>query len=266
MAPEKVAEYFGRGTKMHMLFHFMLNQHLFLALARQRRDPLVQGLTLNPPIPDDGQWAVFLRNHDELDLGLAPMLGGDQDRIRMASSLMLTLPGTPVIRYGQEIGMGDDLSLPERAAVRTSMQWSDGRNGGFSPADPDELPRPALEGGPYGYEAVKVQAQTRDPDSLLNWWERAIRIRKESPEFGHGELTVLETSDPAVFAHACRTGEGTVLAAHNLADRDVTVRVDVSGLEGERLMELLGERDRRPLEPEVELELGRYGHCWMRVV
>jgi maltose alpha-D-glucosyltransferase / alpha-amylase len=293
--PEKVQDYFGEGTKMHMLFNFMLNQHLFLALARQRRDPLVEGFTITPPIPDDGQWAQFLRNHDELDLGrltavqrravfdafapeesmrlydrgirrrLAPMLGGDEARIRMARSLVLTLPGTPVLRYGEEIGMGDDLSLEERDAVRTAMQWNDGKNAGFSTADPQDLPRPVIWGGDYGAETVNVEAQERDPDSLLNWTERAIRTRKECPEIGQGDGTLIEASDPAVFAHMCSTAKHTFIAAHNLCEQPVTVRLDTSAVEGEELIELLDGRERRPLEDETELELEGYGFVWLRV-
>jgi maltose alpha-D-glucosyltransferase/alpha-amylase len=296
VAPHKVGEYFGEGDKMHMLFHFMLNQHLFLALARARRDPLVKGLMLNPAIPDDCQWVVFLRNHDELDLGrltdlqrgevfeafapedemrlyergirrrLAPMLDNDPDRLKMATSLLLTLPGTPVLRYGQEIGMGDDLSLPERSAVRTVMQWTDERNGGFSTADPDQLPRPAISGGEYGYETLSVESQLRDPDSLLNWTREAIRARKESPEIGHGELRILETDVDAVFAHACVTPEGGVLAVHNVSAEAVEARVDASGIDGDRLVRILGPRSSRPLEPALNVDLERYGYRWYRVV
>lgn len=295
VSPEKVTEYFGDGTKMHMLFNFMLNQHLFLALARQEREPLVEGFNITPPIPEDGQWAHFLRNHDELDLGrltdvqreqvfeafapdenmrlydrgirrrMASMLEGDQDRIRMATSLVLTLPGTPVLRYGEEIGMGDDLSLDERSAVRTAMQWNDGRNAGFSTADPDDLPRPVIWGGEYGAETVNVEAQEKDPDSLLNWTEHAIRTRKECPEIGQGRGHLLEATDSGVFAHMCTTDQHTFIAAHNLTDRPVTVQLDTSAVEGEELIELLDGRERRPLEHQTELELDRYGFSWFRV-
>ena len=295
VAPEKVDEYFGAGDKMHMLFNFLVNQHLFLALARQQRTPLVKGLHMTPPIPEECQWAVFLRNHDELDLGrltevqrqvvfeafapepemqlyergirrrLAPMLDGDLDRLKCAFSLMLTLPGTPVLRYGQEIGMGDDLSLKERNAVRTGMQWSDEKNGGFSPADPEELARPVISGGDYGYETLNVENERYDPDSLLNWTERAIRARKECPEFGRGQPRVLEVEEEGVFAHVCETAEGAVLAVHNLTPDELTVDVDTSGLEGERLVEVLKSREIRPLEPRTRVELGRYGCRWMRV-
>ena len=293
--PEKVDDYFGGGLKMHMLFNFLLNQHLFLALARRDRTPLVKGLHMTPPIPDDGQWAIFLRNHDELDLGrltevqregifeafapeermqlyergvrrrLAPMLGGDGDFIRMALSLMFTLPGTPVLRYGQEIGMGEDLSLSERQAVRTPMQWSDERNGGFSTAPPKQLARPAIRDGDYGYEKVNVEAQRSSPGSLLNWVERAIRARKECLEFGRGRPRVLEAEHDAVFAHACTSDDGAVIAVHNLLDEPVEVAVDTSGLEGEHLVDVLQGGEKLPLEPRTRLSLDRYGLRWLRV-
>jgi maltose alpha-D-glucosyltransferase/alpha-amylase len=294
--PEQVGEYFGPGPRMHMLFHFTLNQHLFLALSRQEREPLVQGLTVNPTIPPDGQWAQFLRNHDELNLGrltelqrqqvfeafapdpemrlydrgirrrLAPMFDGDIDRLKLATSLMLTLPGTPVFRYGQEIGMGDDLSLPERSAVRTTMQWDDRRNGGFSPADPDTLPRPAIDSGEYGYQQLNVESQRKDPDSLLSWTGRAIRARKECPEFGRGRIEILGTTENAVFAHACVRGGSEVVAVHNLSAEEVTVEVDTSGLSGDVVVDLLGARDRTPLSMSLDLDLGRYGLEWLRVL
>ena len=295
VAPDKVDDYFGPKPKMHMLFNFLVNQHLFLALARKDRTPLVKALHMTPPIPRDGQWAHFLRNHDELDLGrltavqreavfdafapdedmrlygrgirrrLAPMLGGDADRIRMAHSLMLTLPGTAILRYGDEIGMGDDLSLDERTAVRTAMQWSDGPNGGFSDAPKEALQRPAIDSGPYSYEEVNVDAQSRDPDSLLAWMERAIRARKESPEIGRGELEILEAESPSVLAHACIHGGQAVVAIHNLSEDEVTCTVDLSGMEGEELVNQLEVADRRPFEPELEVDLPGYGYLWYRV-
>lgn len=161
--------------------------------------------------------------------------------------------------------MGDDLSLKERNAVRTGMQWSDEKNGGFSPADPEELARPVISGGDYGYETLNVENERYDPDSLLNWTERAIRARKECPEFGRGQPRVLEVEEEGVFAHVCETAEGAVLAVHNLTPDELTVDVDTSGLEGERLVEVLKSREIRPLEPRTRVELGRYGCRWMRV-
>lgn len=162
--------------------------------------------------------------------------------------------------------MGDDLSLPERRAVRTVMQWNDGRNGGFSEADPGALPRPVIRGGDYGFEVRNVEAQRRDPDSLLNWMERAIRARKGCPEIGRGEVAVLESDVDAVFAHACTLGEGTVVAVHNLSDADVRVAVDLSRYEGDRLVDVIEEGGSLPFQPKLGLELGRYGYRWLRIV
>ena len=295
VAPDQVDDYFGPKPKMHMLFNFLVNQHLFLALAREDRTPLVKSLHMTPPIPADCQWAHFLRNHDELDLGrltavqreaifdafapdedmrlygrgirrrLAPMLQGDPDRLRLAHSLLLTLPGTTVLRYGDEIGMGDDLSLDERDAVRTTMQWSDAPNGGFSGASADALQRPTIDSGPYSYESVNVEAQTRDPESLLTWVERAIRARKENPEIGRGEMEILETDSSSVFAHACMLDGREFVAIHNLSGKDVTCRVDLSGTDGEELVNQLDMAERRPFEDQLEIELPRYGFVWYRV-
>jgi len=159
------------------------------------------------------------------------MLGGDQRRMRLAYSLMLTLPGTPVLYYGQEIGMGDDLSLEERHSVRTPMQWSDEKNGGFSSASRRALIWPVISGGEYGYERVNVVSQRRDSDSLLNWMERAIRMRKECPEFGWGEWRILETGDPTVFAHACQWLDGHVIAVHNFSDEARTITLKFKDLD-----------------------------------
>jgi maltose alpha-D-glucosyltransferase / alpha-amylase len=296
---EKVTEYFGEGAKIHMLFSFLLNQHVFLALARQEAEPLVRGMRLPPLPPPTGQWANFLRNHDELDLGrltdaerqeafrafasdprmqlygrgirrrLPPMLGGDRRRIEMAYSLLFSLPGTPVLRYGEEIGMGDDLSLPERESVRTVMQWSTEQNGGFSTAPADRLVRPTLAGGPFGVHAgVDVEDQQRDPGSLLHWMERLIRTRKQCPEIGWGDWEIVETGDPGdagVFAHRCTWSGGTVVAVHNLAGRPAAVRLKLTVEHGEKLVELLGDQPYKLVEAGSEIDLEPYGYRWFRI-
>src|SRR4051794_15939269 len=223
--PPEARRYFGADDGLHMMFDFFSNQHLFYGLASGDVRPLVQALKANSKIPPIAQWAHFLRNHDELDLGrlepeqrqlvfeqfgrekgmqlydrgirrrLAPMLG-DRRRLELAYSLMFSLPGTPVLRYGDEIGMGDDLRLKERNAIRTPMQWSSGENGGFSTAK--ELVRPAIASGPYGFESVNVDDQLRDPSSLLRWMIGMIRIRKQCPEVGDSEWQVLATGNPQV--------------------------------------------------------------------
>jgi maltose alpha-D-glucosyltransferase / alpha-amylase len=296
---DKVCEYFGEDAKVQMLFSFLLNQHLFLALARKEAAPLARGLLLAPAPPPTGQWANFLRNHDELDLGrltaeerqevfrefapdpgmqlygrgirrrLPPMLGTsgrDRRRIEMAYSLLFSLPGTPVLRYGEEIGMGDDLALPERESVRTVMQWSTERNGGFSIAEPGRLARTTIAGGPFGFESgVDVEDQQRDTGSLLHWMVRLIRTRKQCPEVGWGDWKILETGDPGVFAHRCTWSGGTVVAVHNLADRPAAVRLDLEEQGREKLVELLGDQPYKLVGPHEEICLEPYGYRWFRI-
>src|SRR3954454_25339866 len=221
-------EYFGRyGERLQMMFNFDVNQHLFYALAAGDCRPLTKAMEDTKPRPATAQWGLFLRNHDELDLGrltakqrgkvfaafgaeknmqlyqrgirrrLAPMMQGDRRRLELAYSLMMTLPGTPVIRYGDEIGMGDDLRLPERDCARTPMQWSTEPHGGFTKCDNAVMP--VISGGPYGFEQVNVAQQRRDPNSQLNWTERIIRMRKEVPEIGWGKFEVLPCGSSEVL-------------------------------------------------------------------
>jgi trehalose synthase len=292
-----LAKYFGdaHGNELTMQFAFLLNQSLWLSLARQEAEPLESVIRSLPQVPHDNAWAVFLRNHDELTLdkltgpqreevfrafgpdpgmqlyghGLrrraASMLKGDRDRLRMAWSLMLTLPGTPVLFYGDEIGMGENLDLPDRMSVRTPMQWSAEANGGFSTADPADVVRP-LPTGRFGPRRVNVAAQRRDPDSQLNWMERVIRRRKESPELGWGTSTLVETPDPALFAHRCDWQGSTVVAVHNLGTGTARATLEL-GPEAVAVVDLLGEADHRVRRGGVlDVELGPYGYRWLRVL
>jgi maltose alpha-D-glucosyltransferase/alpha-amylase len=295
---DKINDYFGPGDdRMQMMFNFLLNQYLMLALARQQAAPLAEVFDKLPRVPPGAQWVTFLRNHDELDLSrlseqerdevyaafapdadmrvynrgirrrLAPMFGGDHRRCALAHSLLLSLPGTPMIRYGEEIGMGDDLSLPERIAVRTPMQWSPEPDAGFSTASADKLVRPIVSDGPFSYKTVNVAAQQLDPESLMNRITRLVRTRKNNSEFGRGRLTVLPGGDPAVFCHRCETETGAVMAVHNLAGHPVTAdfdHVDTAG--GEKLTDLLNERGDHLQPPGPKLELPAYGYRWFRVV
>ena len=298
--PDTDLEYFGRdGGRMHMMFNFQVNQNLFYALAAADTRPLAKALKATKPRPTTAQWGLFLRNHDELDLGrlteeerqtvfaafgpepdmqlyergirrrLAPMLGGDQRRLELAYSLMFTLPGTPVIRYGDEIGMGDNLKLPERNCARTPMQWSNEPHGGFTKSDKPVLP--VIGGGPYGYEHINAAIQRRHPESLLNWTERIIRMRKEVPEVGWGDFAVIPARDPAVLVMRYDWRNNSVLFVHNLdaKPREVTFAVGLDGdnaEEGKLLINLLAEdHSRAGDDGKHRLVIEGYGYRWYRV-
>ena len=293
-------QYFGGpdGDEVQLLFNFPLMQATYLSFARQDATALAAALTNTLRQTDDQQYANFLRNHDELTLDklttkerdevfaafgpdedmqlfgrglrrrLPSMFGGDGRRIRMAYSLMFSLPGTPVLFYGEEIGMAENLTIDGRASVRSPMQWSDDRNGGFSTARPSRLRRPVVE-GQFGPLAVNVAAQRRDGDSLLNWMERLIRRRRETPELAWGDWRVLTTDVAAVFAHRCDWDGGTVVAVHNLAAEPCEVRVDLDAVDdGARLDDLLDERPAfETLDGKtVELTLEGYGYRWFRLI
>ena len=295
--PETDMEYFGAdGDRMHMLFNFHVNQHLFYALAAADVRPLVQAMQATRTRPATAQWGMFLRNHDELDLGrldkeqrakvfaafgpeptmqlydrgirrrLAPMLDGDRRRLELAYSLLFTLPGTPVIRYGDELGMGDDLSLPERQGARTPMQWSNEPHGGFTKS---EKPiRPVISGGPYGFEHINAAIQRRHPESLLNWTERIIRMRKEVPEGGWGACTVIPVDNPAVLIMRYDWRNNGVLFVHNLAatPHEISFRVGIDGAQWRLLVNLLAEEHSQGDEHgRHRLVIEAYGYRWYRV-
>ena len=293
--PDEILEYFGPELQMHMLFSFLRNQHLFLALARKDAEPLIRCLKNLPAHPPRGQWVNFLRNHDELDLGalsederqevytafapeenmraygrgirrrLAPMLQGDRRRLELAYSLLFSISGTPMLRAGDEIGMGEDLSLPERVSIRTPMQWSDEENGGFSTAPRDKLFRPVISGGDFGYQRVNVAGQQRDPKSFVNWLERLIIVRKECPEIGRGEMKLVETDKPSIFMCRCEWKTGAVLTMHNLADNPVAVRVDPGEQDCECLIDLLGDQSCERIDSAQKIDLPGYGCRWFRL-
>jgi maltose alpha-D-glucosyltransferase/alpha-amylase len=295
--PETDMEYFGKdGDRMHMMFNFQVNQNLFYALAASDCRPLVRALKATMRRPETAQWCLFLRNHDELDLGrlteeqrqqvfqcfgpekdmqlyergirrrLAPMLNGDRRIIELAYSLIFTLPGTPVLRYGDEIGMGDDLGLPERNCARTPMQWSTEPHGGFTTADKPVMP--VISDGPFGYQHVNAAEQRRDPKSLLNWTERIVRMRKEVPEVGWGEFEILSVRDPAVLAIRYDWRDNSVLFLHNLSDtpREVAFSVGLRGSDGRLLVNLLSENhSQASRDGKHRMLLEAYGYRWYRV-
>jgi maltose alpha-D-glucosyltransferase/alpha-amylase len=295
--PDTDMEYFGEaGDRMHMMFNFQVNQHLFYALASADSRPLAEALKATKPRPATAQWGLFLRNHDELDLGrltkaqrdvvfknfgpdkgmqlydrgirrrLAPMLGGDRRRLELAYSLMCTLPGTPVIRYGDEIGMGDNLDLPERNCARTPMQWSTEPHAGFT--ESDRPCSPVIDKGPYGYEHVNAAKQRRDPNSMLNWTERIVRMRKEVPEVGWGDFQVIATRDPAVLVIRYDWRNNSVLFVHNLDEkpREVAFASGLPGEAGKLLVNLLTEdHSHADDKGKHRLMLEAYAYRWYRV-
>jgi trehalose synthase len=294
---DQARRYFGDedGDELHMLFDFIGMQATWLSLARSDPAPLIQALRRRPTIPPEGAWASFLRNHDELTLDklstderdevfaafgpspgmqlygrglrrrLPAMLDGDQRWIRMAYSLMFALPGTPTLFYGEEIGMGENLAIPDRLAVRTPMQWTGDATAGFSSAPPDALVRPLPTDEMFAPSAVNVRDQRTDPNSLLNWFERLIRLRKEAPEVGWGECTVVPTAAKPVLVLRHDWEERTLITVHNLARRTRRIDLRLDGVDG-RLRDLL-----RPDEPvavrsgAVTISVGAHDHRWMRV-
>ncbi|MGI4816256.1 MAG: maltose alpha-D-glucosyltransferase [Janthinobacterium lividum] len=294
--PEDVKEYFGDGDECHMAFHFPLMPRIYMAIASEDRFPITDIMRQTPEIPESCQWAIFLRNHDELTLEmvtdserdylwntyasdrrarlnlgirrrLSPLLERDRRRIELINSLLLSMPGTPVIYYGDEIGMGDNIHLGDRDGVRTPMQWSSDRNGGFSRADPEQLVLPPLMGSLYGFDAVNVEAQSRDPHSLLNWMRRMLVIRRGKRAFGRGKVRFLKPSNRKVLAYLREIeGEAPVLCVANLARAPQAVELDLSEFAGAVPVELTGDSAFPPVgQLTYLLTLPPYGFYWFNL-
>ncbi|MGD9318189.1 MAG: maltose alpha-D-glucosyltransferase [Anaerolineae bacterium] len=291
--PEDVRPYLGDGDEMQMNFHFPLMPRIYMALARADRTPILEILERTPPIPESCQWATFLRNHDELTLEmvteeerqfmwsfyapeprmrlnlgirrrLAPLLDNDRARIEVANSLLFTLPGAPVVYYGDELGMGDNIWLEDRDGVRTPMQWSAGPNAGFSAAGAEELCAPVIDDEVYGYQRLNVESQQGDAGSLLNWMREAIRVRKAHAALGRGEVRFLEAANRAVLAYLRSDGEETILVANNLSAEEQVIELDLADFAGARPSDLLsGEQMRAVTGGAYRLELTRYGYRWL---
>jgi maltose alpha-D-glucosyltransferase/alpha-amylase len=295
MWPEDVREYFGSGDECHMAYHFPLMPRMYMAIAQEDRHPVVEIMGQTPDIPENCQWAIFLRNHDELTLEmvtskerdymyrmyaadprarinlgirrrLAPLMENDTDTIKLMNSLLLSMPGSPIVYYGDEIGMGDNIFLGDRNGVRTPMQWTPDRNAGFSRADPQRLYLPPIMDAVYGFEAVNVEAQSRDPGSLLNWMKRMLAVRKTSRAFGRGRLTFLRPGNRKILAYLRELGDEAILCVANVGRSAQPVELDLSRFKGRVPLELLG---RTPFPPIGELPymltLPAHGFYWFRL-
>jgi maltose alpha-D-glucosyltransferase/alpha-amylase len=299
--PADVVAYFGDpevgGDECHMAFHFPLMPRIFLALRRASKFPIADAIAHTPAIPSGAQWGIFLRNHDELTLEmvsederdymyseyakdprmkanigirrrLAPLLGNDRDQMELVTALLLSLPGTPIIYYGDEIGMGDNIWLGDRDAVRTPMQWTPDRNAGFSHADPGRIYLPVIADAVYGYQAVNVEAQRNTPASLLRWVRRMLRVRKQHPVFGVGEYVEVDSANPSVLAFLRRGADGaTVLCVFNFSIHPQPSTLALGELAGHELTELTGGVPFDRVESSgYRLTLPSYGFYWFEVI
>jgi maltose alpha-D-glucosyltransferase/alpha-amylase len=293
--PEDVVAYFGDGDECHMAFHFPVMPRMFMSLRREEATPMYEILERTPPIPGSAQWGLFLRNHDELTLEmvtdeerdymyaeyakdprmklnvgirrrLAPLLDNARPDIELLHAIMFSLPGAPVLYYGDEIAMGDNIYLGDRDGVRTPMQWTGDRNGGFSRADFAALYLPTLMDPVYGFQAVNIEAQLRTPSSLLRWVQRFIQLRKEHPVFGLGTYEPLHPENPRIFAHVRRYEDDIVLCVHNVARSAQAVELDLSQFAGMVPEEMFG---RTPFPPVGDLPylltLAPRGFFWFQL-
>jgi maltose alpha-D-glucosyltransferase / alpha-amylase len=289
---DEAEEFFGEGDRMQLIFNFAVNQAMYISLVQGDARPIAKQLARSRTSRPTAQWAYFLRNHDELDLGrlkpaerrevgkqlgpdksmwlydrglrrrLAPMLGGDRGKLELLHSLLLTLPGTPVLWYGDELGMGEDLELDQRTAVRTPMQWSDEKNGGFSTAE--QLVRPMVSDKKFAPAKVNVAAQRREPNSLLNWIERRIRLRKECPEIGWGSFKILTADDPAILALRHEWRGNVMITVHNFSSKPKTLTV-TRAQAGEHLVDLIDTgHSHAGADGKHKIRLAPLGYRWFR--
>ena len=295
MWPEDVRPYFGQGDEFHMAFHFPIMPRMFMALRLEDRKPLIEIIERTPAIPESCQWGLFLRNHDELTLEmvtdaerdymydsyasdpvarinlgirrrLAPLLDGDRRRIELMNGILMSLPGSPILYYGDEIGMGDNVYLGDRNGVRTPMQWSGGWNGGFSTADPERLYHPLISNPLHGYQAINVESQRRNEHSLLNWTRRLIQVRRSTNVFGRGTIQFLRPANHRVLAYIRSLGEEQILVVNNLSSSAQAVELDLRELAGAIPIEMFG----GSLFPRIGelpymLTLTPYSFYWFRL-
>ncbi len=288
--PEDVRDYFGEGNECHMAYHFPLMPRMYMAIALEERHPIVEIMQQTPEIPPPCQWAIFLRNHDELTLEmvtnkerdymyqmyaadvrmrinlgirrrLAPLMENNPDKIKLMKSLLLSMPGSPIMYYGDEIGMGDNVFLGDRNGVRTPMQWSPDRNAGFSKADPQRLYLPPIMDPLYGYEAVNVEAQSRDSSSLLNWMKRVLAVRKAHHAFGRGRLEFLRPGNRKILAYLREHAGESILCVANLSRSAQPVELDLSRFKGRVPVEMMGRTTFPPIG-ELPYLLTLPGHAF----
>ena len=292
-----VRPYFGEGNgnECHMAFHFPLMPRIFIAMRKEERKPIVDVLRETPAIPEDCQWAIFLRNHDELTLEmvneeereymlteyahdprmkinlgirrrLAPLMNFSRRQIELMVSMLMSLPGTPVLYYGDEIGMGDNIYLGDRNGVRTPMQWSPDRNAGFSRADPEKLYSQPILNPACSYYAMNVEAETRVPNSLLNWMKRVIHLRRQHHTFGRGSMELLEPENRHILAYLRENGGESLLIVNNLSRYDQPFTLDLSRFRGWTPVEMFGHSRFPPIaDAATQLNLGPYGFLWLRL-
>jgi maltose alpha-D-glucosyltransferase/alpha-amylase len=290
--PDDVRPYFGDGDEFHMAFHFPLMPRIFMAVRQGIRKPIVEIIQRTPEIPPECQWCMFLRNHDELTLEmvtdeerdymyqeyaadprmrlnlgirrrLAPLMDNDRRKIELLNSILFTMPGSPILYYGDEIGMGDNIYLGDRDGVRTPMQWSPDRNAGFSRAEPQRLYLPVITDSVYGFQGINVEAQQKSPFSLLNWMKRLIQVRKQHRAFGRGRIEFLEPENPHVLAYLREHEGDVILVVNNLSGTAQPVRLDLSRFAGHTPVELLGQTAFLPIdETPYALTLSPYGFFW----
>lgn len=293
--PEDVRPYFGDGDEFHMNFHFPLMPRIFMALAKADRAPIESILARTPALPALCQWGTFLRCHDELTLEmvstedrqfmwdfyapeprmrlnlgirrrLAPLLDNDMRRIQLAHSILLTFVGSPFLYYGDEIGMGDNIWLEDRNGLRTPMQWDSSPNAGFSTAAPEALYAPVIADAVYGYQQVNVEAQLADPDSVLNWIKRVIRVRRGHPAFGRGDLQLLPVQQSAGLAYIRHYRQETLLVIHNLSPEMQVFDLDLSPYGGQQPIDLLSAERYTPISHTAyAMQLPGYGYRWLKL-
>jgi len=293
--PADLRPYFGDGNEFHMAFHFPLMPRMFMGVKLEDRKPITEILQQTPEIPSSCQWCLFLRNHDELTLEmvrdserdymydtyaqnksmrlnlgirrrLAPLLDNDRRRIELMNGILMSLPGTPILYYGDEIGMGDNINLGDRNGVRTPMQWSGGWNGGFSIADPESLYAPLILNPVYGYPAVNVLSQKRTEHSLLSWMRRIIAVRRSTRVFGNGSIEFLYPANHRVLAYVRQFGNETALVVNNLSNAAQAVELDLKRYKGNILIEMFGKNVfPRVGELPYLLTMGPYQFYWFRL-